>query len=111
MTNKQMDDGKDPDLNVLQAQMRSRRIKGEAEEKSKVDDVKVSDDAEPAAKTVAYVAEHTVESGDTLSGIAQQYYNSQAREKWMAIYEANKEVIGDNPSLIRVGQVLKIPEL
>jgi nucleoid-associated protein YgaU len=29
----------------------------------------------------------------------------------MAIYEANKEIIGDNPSLIRAGQVLQIPSL
>jgi nucleoid-associated protein YgaU len=46
-----------------------------------------------------------------LSAIAQRYYKSGAREKWMLIYEANKEVIGDNPSLIKVGQVLKIPKL
>ncbi len=57
------------------------------------------------------MAEHTVASGDTLSHIAQKYYNSAARDKWMAIYEANKEMIGDNPSLIRIGQVLKIPKL
>lgn len=57
------------------------------------------------------IAEHTVESGDTLSGIAAKYYNSAAKEKWMAIYEANKNEIGDNPSNIKVGQVLKIPKL
>ena len=57
------------------------------------------------------IAEHTVAAGDSLSAIAQRYYKSGAREKWMLIYEANKEVIGDNPSLIKVGQVLKIPKL
>ena len=57
------------------------------------------------------MAEHTVASGDTLSHIAQKYYKSADREKWMAIYEANKEIIGDNPSLIRAGQVLQIPSL
>ena len=57
------------------------------------------------------VTEHTVVSGESLSLIAQKYYNSAEREKWMAIYEANKEIIGDNPSLIRVGQVLQIPTL
>lgn len=62
--------------------------------------------ARPAAK-----AKHIVVSGDTLSGLAQQYYGSAARENWMAIYEANKAEIGDNPSAIRVGQVLQIPEL
>lgn len=57
------------------------------------------------------IAEHKVVSGDTLSGLAQKYYGSQARDYWMGIYEANKETIGDNPSLIRVGQVLQIPKL
>lgn len=64
-----------------------------------------------AEKGPAVKAEHTVVSGDTLSGLAAKYYGSGSRENWMAIYEANKEVIGDNPSLIRVGQVLQIPEL
>jgi nucleoid-associated protein YgaU len=58
-----------------------------------------------------YIAQHTVAPGETLSHIATKYYNSAARDKWMAIYEANKETIGDNPSLIRVGQRLNIPQL
>ena len=65
-----------------------------------------------AAKEAArWMGEHTVVSGDTLSGIALKFYGSAARDKWMAIYEANKEIIGDNPSLIRVGQTFKIPNL
>ena len=67
--------------------------------------------AATGAPAAAPVAEHTVESGDTLGGIALKYYKSAARDKWMAIYEANKETIGDNPSLIKLGQVLKIPNL
>ncbi|GAB4272236.1 MAG: hypothetical protein Kow0080_18440 [Candidatus Promineifilaceae bacterium] len=67
------------------------------------------DKPKPAAPK--FIAEHKVASGDTLSGLAAKYYNSAAREKWMAIYEANKDVIGDDPGMIRVGQVLKIPEL
>jgi nucleoid-associated protein YgaU len=63
-----------------------------------------------AEKGPAVKAEHTVVSGDTLSGLAAKYYGSGSRENWMAIYEANKEAIGDNPSMIRVGQVLQIPE-
>lgn len=64
-----------------------------------------------AEKGSAVKAEHTVVSGDTLSGLATKYYGSGSRENWMAIYEANKEEIGDNPSMIRVGQVLQIPAL
>jgi len=51
---------------------------------------------------------HKVVSGDTLSGIAKQYYGSS--DKWNDIYQANKEVIGDNPNAIRVGQELTIPD-
>lgn len=65
----------------------------------------------PEAKAPKYIATHVVVSGDTLSGIALKYYGSAVREKWMAIYEANKETIGDNPSMIRVGQTLNIPQL
>lgn len=65
----------------------------------------------PAANSPKVMAEHKVAGGETLSGIALKYYQSAAKEKWMAIYEANKEMIGDNPGMIKVGQVLKIPEL
>jgi nucleoid-associated protein YgaU len=58
-----------------------------------------------------YMAEHTVAAGETLSHISLKYYGSAVKEKWMIIYEANKAVIGDNPNIIRSGQVLKIPEL
>ena len=71
--------------------------------------------AQMAAATLSaattYLAEHTVVSGDTLSGIALKYYGSTARDKWMLIYEENKKIIGDNPNLIRPGQVFKIPKL
>jgi nucleoid-associated protein YgaU len=55
--------------------------------------------------------EHTVAEDEALSHIALKYYGSAAKEKWMVIYEANKDVIGDNPNIIVPGQVLKIPEL
>jgi nucleoid-associated protein YgaU len=50
---------------------------------------------------------HVVASGDTLSHIAARYYGDAGR--WPDIYEANKDIIGDNPNLIRVGQELEIP--
>ena len=50
---------------------------------------------------------YTVQEGDTLSAIAKKFYNDGA--KYMLIYEANKKLIGDDPSLIQVGQELKIP--
>lgn len=57
------------------------------------------------------IAEHTVEAGETLSHISLKYYNSAVKDKYMIIYQANKEVIGDNPNLIKPGMVLKIPKL
>jgi LysM repeat protein len=64
-----------------------------------------------AAAATTYIAEHTVVPGDSLSAIAKKYYGSTARDKWMAIYEENKAIIGDNPNLIHPGQVFKIPKL
>ncbi|NIV39458.1 MAG: LysM peptidoglycan-binding domain-containing protein, partial [Anaerolineae bacterium] len=52
-----------------------------------------------------------VEEGETLSSIALKYYDSADKEKWMAIYEQNKDVIGDDPNMIKPGQRLKIPKL
>jgi nucleoid-associated protein YgaU len=56
------------------------------------------------------IAEHTVTDDDTLSGIALKYYGSAVKKWYMYIYETNKDVIGDNPNVIRPGIVLKILE-
>ncbi len=50
---------------------------------------------------------YTVQSGDTLSHIAQRFYGKASA--WNAIYQANRDQI-DNPDLIRPGQVLRIPD-
>ena len=52
---------------------------------------------------------YTVVSGDSLSKIAKNHYGDAA--KWHQIYDANKAVIGNNPDLIEVGQVLTLPRL
>jgi len=57
--------------------------------------------AEEAART------YVVKSGDSLSKIAKELYGDAKR--WPEIYEANKELIGDDPNLIHPGQELKIP--
>jgi nucleoid-associated protein YgaU len=47
---------------------------------------------------------YTVKGGDTLSKIGQHHGVG-----WREIYEANKDVIGDDPDKIRPGQTLRIP--
>ncbi len=49
---------------------------------------------------------HTVKLGDTLSGLAAQYYGDAL--KWWKIYEANKQTV-KNPQYIYVGQTIIIP--
>ncbi len=61
--------------------------------------------------TYGTLAEHTVQSGESLGQIALKYYGSAAKASWSIIYKANREVIGPNASLIVPGQVLKIPRL
>ena len=48
---------------------------------------------------------YTVKSGDTLSKIGQHHGVA-----WRDIFEANKDVIGDDPDKIKPGQKLRIPK-
>lgn len=57
---------------------------------------------QPAPEATFY----TVQSGDTLSGIAQQHYGDPA--KYPVIFEANRPML-ENPDLIYPGQTLRIP--
>ena len=50
---------------------------------------------------------YTIQSGDTLSGIAKQFYGDPM--KYTELFEANKEVIKD-ANLIYPGQTIRIPE-
>ncbi|SNC75827.1 LysM domain-containing protein [Hymenobacter gelipurpurascens] len=65
--------------------------------------------ANAASNTAAAGDTYTVVSGDSLSKIAKHHYGDAA--KWHQIYDANKGVIGSNPDLIEVGQVLTLPKL
>jgi LysM repeat protein len=55
----------------------------------------------PAAET------YTVQSGDTLSGIAKKFLGNA--NAYMEIFNANKDQLSD-PDKIKPGQVLKIPQ-
>lgn len=52
-------------------------------------------------------AQYTVESGDSLSGIAQQFYGDP--DSFRIIFQANRDQIED-PDVIFPGQVLRIPQ-
>jgi nucleoid-associated protein YgaU len=66
-----------------------------------------------------HAREHTVVAGECLWRIARHYLAEWSAEPtsadvahfWPRIYEANHQVIGDDPDLILVGQVLTIPEV
>ncbi|MES2646244.1 MAG: LysM peptidoglycan-binding domain-containing protein [Bacteroidota bacterium] len=47
---------------------------------------------------------YEVKAGDSLSKIGKRLGKS-----WQEIYEANRAVIGNNPDLIKPGQMLQIP--
>jgi len=81
---------------------RKRFEKREEERKKKA----AEEPAKAAAKKIIQV--YIVKSGDSLSKIAKELYGDASR--WPDIYEANKELIGDNPNLIHPGQKLNIPE-
>lgn len=90
-----------------QARASMEAMAKKAEETRKATEEKL---AAMAAKP-KFIAEHKVKDGETLSHLSLKYYGSAARPFWMLIYEANKETIGANPSIIRTGMDLNIPEL
>ena len=47
--------------------------------------------------------------GDTLSRIAGNVYGDVSPQAWKRIYDANKAVIGADPSQLRIGMQLTIP--
>jgi nucleoid-associated protein YgaU len=58
--------------------------------------------SQPSATTT-----YTVQPGDTLWSIAQQFYGDGSQ--WNKIYDANKQIIGPDPNNLRPGMVLTIP--
>jgi len=62
--------------------------------------------ANPAAANNPYTQTHVVQSGDTLSKIAQKYYGDPSL--YNQIFEANRDILKD-PNKIFPGQKLKIP--
>lgn len=66
---------------------------------AKVNEI-LSSNSQNSQPSVRY---YIVQRGDTLSGIAKKL----GIKDWHTLYNNNKDVIGNNPNLIRVGQKLK----
>lgn len=64
-------------------------------------------DTDVGKKAATAQKTHTVDKGESLWAIAENELGDGKR--WKEIYEANKDVIGDNPDLIKPGQELKLP--
>ena len=52
---------------------------------------------------------YTVQTGDFLCAIAQKFYGNGSEASWRKIYEANKAIIGTEPTQLEIGMVLEIP--
>ena len=52
---------------------------------------------------------YTVQPGDSLSTIAQQFYGNMSSSSVSKIYYSNQATIGPNPNMIHPGQQLYIP--
>jgi nucleoid-associated protein YgaU len=79
-----------------------------ARPKADFSDVKAGASSTAAKPAAAAEETYTVVAGDSLSKIAKRFYGDG--NDWRRIYEANREVIGANPDLIRPGQKLRIPK-
>ncbi len=66
----------------------------------------VSDGAARSEPEQTSTTTYEVKQGDCLSTIAKKMTGSA---NWRTIYEQNKDIIGGNPNLIKVGMILTIP--
>lgn len=61
-----------------------------------------------AAMAHAIYTVQPADEAEGLLGIARHLYEDESR--WMAIYDANRVVIGNNPTVVRAGQQLVLPD-
>lgn len=101
--------------NLKNALSRSARSSGKAsaapaKPRADFSDVKggTSSTATPPVSGPPPAETYTVVAGDSLSKIAQRAYGNA--NEWRRIYDANRQLIGDNPDLIKPGQKLTIPK-
>jgi hypothetical protein len=78
-------------------------------------DVRVLSPAPPAARDRDAPAEQVVRRGDSLWSIAARHLghgasDGEIAQAWPAWFEANRTVIGNDPDLLRPGQLLRAPD-
>jgi nucleoid-associated protein YgaU len=61
-----------------------------------------------AGATAVAASDYVVKPGDTLRSIAQDQYGDASL--WPRIFDANRDVIGDNPDALIAGTKLRIPQ-
>jgi len=94
---------------ALEAELRKKRVEEKRAAEKEMREELAARRAEAAKPK--YIATHTLTSKETLSHLALEYYGHATPPYWKLIYEANKEVIGDNPNKVRPGLEINIPEL
>jgi nucleoid-associated protein YgaU len=85
----------------------SDRTSSTATETSSEAAAQPADGAAVESKPAVAGGEYTVQEGDSLWKIAENAYGSGYA--WTKIYDANKDVIGQNPSTIETGTKLNLP--
>ena len=90
------------------ARQKAVLIAGNVEGVERVNDdfLDVEEEESDAPTTATNYTFYTIESGDSLSKIAKEYYGDA--NKWNTLFEANREVIED-PDLIYPGQQIRVP--
>jgi nucleoid-associated protein YgaU len=91
---------------VQVADAKTKPVSTEEKAKPVAKQVPATSEAPAAAKSSKGAQEYTIKAGDTLSKLAEQFYNSMA--KWGKIYEANRDTV-KNPHYIYIGQKIMIP--
>ena len=99
---------------AAEAEARAKQLQDQIERQKRIEERRLDFERRMQQKEAAgpkIIAEHTLTSKETLSHLSLHYYGHATKPYWMVIYEANKDVIGDNPNRVRPGLVIKIPEL
>ncbi len=104
----------DAEKRAKEAEMKAKGLMDQIAQKRRIEEQKKDFERrlqKKDAQEAKFIAEHTLTAEETLSHLSLKYYGHATKPYWMVIYEANKDVIGDNPNRVHAGLEIKIPEL